>query len=196
MQVPLQNSSLHSSQTLISFSLTPPLLALGGITTTYGSTPPLLASSFDSSFLVASLSLSSSTNLINVSFTDKCRRLENWFNTWRKCPHLFYLLAWLESTSSSWCPPRRVLLSWHVSWTGDMDQRTGMEVEEQWCSVPGSDQPSRSSSHFLHPEFQPHSSFHPLLQHSSVLIPVVLWFYWGNCSPSPCHPDLASGNKI
>ena len=66
MQLPEQNSSLHSSHTRTSFSLTPPLLALAGINTMYGSTPPLAASSFASSFLVPSRSLSSSTNLKNT----------------------------------------------------------------------------------------------------------------------------------
>ena len=66
MQLPEQNSSRHSSHTRTSFSLTPPLLALAGINMMYGSTPPLAASSFASSFLVPRRSLSSSTNLRNT----------------------------------------------------------------------------------------------------------------------------------
>ena len=76
IQDPPQNSSLHSSHTLISFSLTPPLLALGGMITMYGSTPPLAARSLASSFLVASLSLSSSTSLENNLLSLKL---------WRQC---------------------------------------------------------------------------------------------------------------
>ena len=76
IQDPPQNSSLHSSHTLISFSLTPPLLALGGMITMYGSTPPLAARSLASSFLVASLSLSSSTSLKNNFLSLKL---------WRQC---------------------------------------------------------------------------------------------------------------